>query len=556
MVQKSRPHRKYETRREIFLLGRSKECEIVIGEPHVSRRQAEVREEDGRHYIRNLGRTPLQLNGRPTSGDFLETGDEIAFGDCRFTYLPEGAPAPEEAASEAQTLLVPALQDTPPPQRLVCSHPSGQTTTHPIDGGKFLIGRSAEADLAVDDPSVSRRHCLIEERGGDYYARNISASSPIAVNDEVVTEKRLSSGDRIRIGPYALTFFSSRPEASRKRPGVRRGRRSLRAPALAGLAAAAAGAALLYAAWGPWQTGRELEAIAGRIAAGSAAEAEAALKPLLARDLTEGHRERAQRLWVQAALETARAQARAGHIAAAVDTLARRGAPAGAGPEAAALREQLHAFRLSLARQAESGGQTEAALSLYAAIPEESPHYVEARKALQRLWLTSQKEHFQQQTVNQLLQEAEALYAARRYFTPIRQNAYSLYRAVLAIEPENETAGQRISEIQARTRAEGEAHFRAGEWPQALAAFERYCLIDPEDAEVRQKISASLRHQARSENPAAAKPASARRRPAAAPEGERHRVERVLAESGARSDWIIRYLFEEKPREDESETPW
>jgi hypothetical protein len=43
LIQKTNPEHYYETQKEDFLVGKSKQCEIVIGDPHISDVQAKVR---------------------------------------------------------------------------------------------------------------------------------------------------------------------------------------------------------------------------------------------------------------------------------------------------------------------------------------------------------------------------------------------------------------------------------------------------------------------------------------------------------------------------------
>jgi hypothetical protein len=38
--------------------------------------------------------------------------------------------------------------------------------------------------------------------------------------------------------------------------------------------------------------------------------------------------------------------------------------------------------------------------------------------------------------------------------------------------------------------------------------------------------------------------------------GEKEKVRQLLKESGTQSSWIMKYLFDESPRESDSETPW
>ena len=52
------------------------------------------------------------------------------------------------------------------------------------------------------------------------------------------------------------------------------------------------------------------------------------------------------------------------------------------------------------------------------------------------------------QTVTKLLQKAEENFKAKQYLRPLNNNAYSLYQAVLAIDPENTVALERIGSMQ------------------------------------------------------------------------------------------------------------
>ncbi len=63
------------------VLGRLAGCDIVIDDPNVSRKHAEVRREDGQVVIRDLGSTNGTLvNGSPTLERRLSDGDRITIG--------------------------------------------------------------------------------------------------------------------------------------------------------------------------------------------------------------------------------------------------------------------------------------------------------------------------------------------------------------------------------------------------------------------------------------------------------------------------------------------
>jgi hypothetical protein len=73
-----------------FVIGRSRECDLVLDDPNVSRRHAELRREDGGWAVRDLGSTNgIKLNGRRSRGGRLSPGDEITLGLSRLTFEQE-----------------------------------------------------------------------------------------------------------------------------------------------------------------------------------------------------------------------------------------------------------------------------------------------------------------------------------------------------------------------------------------------------------------------------------------------------------------------------------
>ena len=73
-----------------FVIGRSRECDLVLDDPNVSRRHAELRREDGGWAVRDLGSTNgIKLNGQRSRGGRLNPGDEITLGLSRLTFEQE-----------------------------------------------------------------------------------------------------------------------------------------------------------------------------------------------------------------------------------------------------------------------------------------------------------------------------------------------------------------------------------------------------------------------------------------------------------------------------------
>jgi FHA domain-containing protein len=75
-----------------IVLGRSRECDIQLADPNVSRRHAELRQEGSSYWIVDLDSTNgLEVNGRRVKRAKLDDGDTFTVGstDVRFSREPD-----------------------------------------------------------------------------------------------------------------------------------------------------------------------------------------------------------------------------------------------------------------------------------------------------------------------------------------------------------------------------------------------------------------------------------------------------------------------------------
>jgi len=68
------------------------------------------------------------------------------------------------------------------------------------------IGRERGNTIALNDPSMSRRHCLIHREGFQFKVRDLESSNGTFVNDIPVKERVILHSDRIRTGDTAFLF--------------------------------------------------------------------------------------------------------------------------------------------------------------------------------------------------------------------------------------------------------------------------------------------------------------------------------------------------------------
>lgn len=81
-------------------------------------------------------------------------------------------------------------------------------TRYEINGGRSIIGRSAECEVPIDTPAVSRRHAAIISDGDDYYLEDLKSRNKTFLNDKEVSEVvRLNNGDRVVICDHEFRFY-------------------------------------------------------------------------------------------------------------------------------------------------------------------------------------------------------------------------------------------------------------------------------------------------------------------------------------------------------------
>jgi DNA-binding CsgD family transcriptional regulator len=70
-----------------------------------------------------------------------------------------------------------------------------------LDTDELTVGRSDQNDLVLEDPLVSRTHCIFMRKGGVYLLEDLGSHNGTYVNDERLHALRqIHHGDRITIG--------------------------------------------------------------------------------------------------------------------------------------------------------------------------------------------------------------------------------------------------------------------------------------------------------------------------------------------------------------------
>jgi hypothetical protein len=78
----------------------------------------------------------------------------------------------------------------------------------PLDGERMTIGRRPDADVFLDDVTVSRDHALLIRRASEWYLDDCGSLNGTYVNRTRIDSQRLADGDELQVGKYKLTYRS------------------------------------------------------------------------------------------------------------------------------------------------------------------------------------------------------------------------------------------------------------------------------------------------------------------------------------------------------------
>ena len=83
-----------------------------------------------------------------------------------------------------------------------------------LDTDRAVAGRSGQADIFLDDVTVSRKHAEFVREGERFVVRDIGSLNGTYVNRARIDSAVLTTGDEVQIGKFRMSFHAS-PQAPR-----------------------------------------------------------------------------------------------------------------------------------------------------------------------------------------------------------------------------------------------------------------------------------------------------------------------------------------------------
>jgi hypothetical protein len=131
-----------------------------------------------------------------------------------FIGTPEAAPADSVTATyrvgETGELIAVDLDDVVASEgaALVIRTGGGRVgESFALHGERLGIGRRPDADVFLDDVTVSRDHALLVHRDDGWHLDDLGSLNGTYVNRERIDSRRLTDADELQVGKYKLTFL-------------------------------------------------------------------------------------------------------------------------------------------------------------------------------------------------------------------------------------------------------------------------------------------------------------------------------------------------------------
>ena len=153
-------------------------------------------DDDGDDFLADNEGAEVQLDLVEEAPAHKDSDDEIGVDLGSDDALGDNAPAGGEEGEEQRRAL------------LLYQEGTADEQLYPFTGEVLTIGRGRDNDIQIkNDSKVSRFHCRLFRRGGNFYIEDNKSSNGTLVNGELITERRLFGGEEVIIGE---TFFRFR----------------------------------------------------------------------------------------------------------------------------------------------------------------------------------------------------------------------------------------------------------------------------------------------------------------------------------------------------------
>ena len=223
---------RYRMDQERVLIGRDRNCFLVLDDRTVSRHHAEIIRDGGSFFLKDLGSgNKTFLNEVPLPAEektLLKSGDAVRIGDHELRFeLPgrdEATDIFEQTDSDILEIrmlkkMVRALdQGTAPSLEILEGPDLGRRFVLEGKSQEVTIGRDSSCEFQIDSDVISRKHARVFRKWDAVEIEDLDSRNGVYVGKEKIRKSILKDGDRIHLGTIILIFRNPQEIAIERTP--------------------------------------------------------------------------------------------------------------------------------------------------------------------------------------------------------------------------------------------------------------------------------------------------------------------------------------------------
>lgn len=202
-----------------LVIGRSEGCEVRLPDPSVSLRHASLRQRGGEYLLVDEGSTNGTYLGQvrlpPQTPRAVRTGELVRVGRIWLTIriapaiVKGGGSAAKELALELVARGLAAQGEEPWPRLTVLEGPDeGRSITLRDAGRRYVVGRSTDVDLPVQDAATARRHVEIARKGDGLVVQDLGSATGALLDGQPLGAREVTwrAGQELVVGQNIFGF--------------------------------------------------------------------------------------------------------------------------------------------------------------------------------------------------------------------------------------------------------------------------------------------------------------------------------------------------------------
>jgi pSer/pThr/pTyr-binding forkhead associated (FHA) protein len=188
-------------------IGRGSSNDIQLDDAGVSRNHAVFSFKNGKFMVLDAGSASgTMVNGEKLIAGTLQGGGTLTVGNTSLTLVKvdRQTSTPFNNATSVGTYVPPASGELE--ILVVQSGPDAGKVFHLREGNNSL-GRDTGNQIHLDDPGVSRDHCVLRKDGDRVTVHDLASTSGTMVDGQTIRGHELTSNDTVTVGQTQMAFM-------------------------------------------------------------------------------------------------------------------------------------------------------------------------------------------------------------------------------------------------------------------------------------------------------------------------------------------------------------